>query len=79
MWSTLEVKRFIEIVSYHNTFSDNTVSYHGASIEIPDDTPKSTCTIAKENHSFNIFQDHFYNKLQRSKILLKYNDHLYDK
>ena len=43
--------------------------YHAASIRIPDDTPKST--ISKENDSFNI--------LQRSKILLKYTDHLYDK
>ena len=33
----------------------------------------------KENDSFNILQDHFYNKLQRSKMLLKYTDHLYDK
>ena len=53
------------------------VLYRGASIAIPDDTPKST--ISKENSSFNIFQDHFYNKLQRSKLLLKYTDHLYDK
>ena len=53
------------------------VLYRGASIAIPDDTPKST--ISKENSNFNIFQDHFYNKLQRSKLLLKYTDHLYDK
>ena len=53
------------------------VLYRGASIAIPDDTPKST--ISKENSSFNIFQDHFYNELQRSKLLLKYTDHLYDK
>ena len=53
------------------------VLYRGASIAIPDDTPKST--ISKENSSFNIFQDHFYNKLQRSKLLPKYTDHLYDK
>ena len=33
----------------------------------------------KKNDSFNIFQDHFYNKLQRSKMLLKYTDHLYGK
>ena len=36
------------------------VLHHGASIALPDDTPKST--ISKENNSFNIFQDHFYNK-----------------
>ena len=53
------------------------VLYRGASIEIPDNMPKST--ISKENDSFNIFKDHFYNKLQRSKMLLKYTDHLYDK
>ena len=41
------------------------------------DTPKRK--ISKENDSFNIFQDHFYNKLQRSAMLLKYTDHLYDK
>ena len=51
------------------------VSYIGASIAIPDDTPKST--ISKENDSFNIFQDHFYNKLQRSKMILKYTIYLY--
>ena len=44
---------------------------------IPDDTPYST--ISKEKDSFNIDQDHFYNKLQRYKMLLKYTDHLYDK
>ena len=49
----------------------------GASIMIPDNTPKST--ISKVNGSFNIFQDHFYNKLQRSKMLLKYTIHLYEK
>ena len=53
------------------------LSYCGASIAMPDNTSKSI--IAKENDSFNIFQDHFYNKLQRSKMLLKYTDHLYDK
>ena len=53
------------------------VSYHGASIAIPDDTPKST--IYKENDSFNIFQDHLYIKLQRSKMLLIYTEHLCDK
>ena len=26
-----------------------------------------------------MFQDHFYNKLRRSKLLLKYTDHLYGK
>ena len=49
------------------------VSYRGAGIVIPDDTPKST--ISKEDDSFNIFQDHFYNKFQRSKMLLKCTDH----
>ena len=53
------------------------ILYRGASIAIPDDTPKSA--ISKENDSFKIFQDHFYNKLQRSKMLLKYTDHLYEK
>ena len=53
------------------------VSYHGASIRIPDYMPKST--ISKENDSFNLFRDHFYNKLQRTKMLLKYTDQLYDK
>ena len=33
------------------------ISYRGASIAIPDDTPKST--ISKENNSLNIFQDYF--------------------
>ena len=33
---------------------------------IPDDMPRST--ISKDNDSFTIFQDHFYNKLQRSKM-----------
>ena len=51
--------------------------YHWASIAIPDDTPKSI--ISKENDSFNMFQNHFYNKLRRSKMLLKYTGHLYDK
>ena len=53
------------------------ISNGRASIEVADDMPKST--ISKENDSFNIFQDHFYNKLQISKMLLKYTDHLYDK
>ena len=63
---TLEAKQFIEDVSYHDTFSN-------------DDTPKNT--ISKETDSFNIFQDYFYNTLQRYKMLLKYTDHLhvYDK
>ena len=50
------------------------ISYLGASIAVPINVPKST--ISKENDSFNIFQDHFYNKLQRSKMLLKYTDEL---
>ena len=41
-----------------------------------DDTPKST--ISKENDIFNIFQGLFFNKLQSSKMLLKYTDHLHD-
>ena len=53
------------------------ISYLAASNAIPDNKPKSI--ISKENDSFNIFQDHFYNKLQRSKMLLKYTDLLYDK
>ena len=53
------------------------VSYHGDSITIPDDTPKSK--ISEENGSFIIFLNHFYNKLQRSKMFLNYTDHLYDK
>ena len=52
--------------------------YSGASIAIPDSTLQNT--ISNESDSFNIFQDHFYNKLhvQRSKMLLKYTDHLHD-
>ena len=46
-------------------------------ISCPEDTPRST--ISKENDSFNIFQDHFYNKLVSSKMLLKYTDNLNDK
>ena len=56
----LETKRFTEIVSYRDTSSDDTLSYRGASIAIPHDTPKST--VSKENDSFNILQDHFYNE-----------------
>ena len=32
-----------------------------------------------KQESFNIFQDHFYSKLQRSKMLLKYSDHIWNK
>ena len=39
------------------------VSYHWASIAIPDDTPKST--ISKENDNFNIFQDHLYSQITK--------------
>ena len=70
---SLEAKQFTEIIMYHDIFSDD---MH-ISNAIPDDTTKSI--ISKENNSFHIFQDHFYNKLQRSKMILKYTDHLYDK
>ena len=77
--SVVRMKRFIEILLYHILilFLMIRISNREASIMIPDDTPKST--ISKENDSFNIYQDHFCNKLQRSKMLLKYTDHLYDK
>ena len=56
------------IVSYHIAllFLKVRVLYHGASIVIPDDMSRGT--ISKENDSFTIFQDHYYNKLQRSKM-----------
>ena len=62
----VEAKGFIEIVLYPDTFSDDMHIVSWGKYAIPDKMPKST--ISKENDSFNIFQDHFYNKLQRSKM-----------
>ena len=74
----VEGKRVIESYCIVILFLTIRVSYRGACIMIPDNMPKST--VSKENDSFNIFQDHFYNKLGKAKMLLKYtDDHLYDK
>ena len=48
-------KRFIEIISYRDTFCDG-LRILGL-VSRYDNMPKNT--IPKENDSFNIFQDHF--------------------
>ena len=49
--------RFIEIVSYCDTFLIIRVSYRGAGIVVPDDTP--TSTISKEDDSLTYFKTIF--------------------
>ena len=51
--SLIGAKQFIEIVSYHDTFSDDKCIILWASIVLPDNMPKGK--ISKENDSFNIF------------------------
>ena len=46
----LEMKCFIEMVSYHDTFSDDKCIVLWASIAIPDYTPKSTISKGNDQH-----------------------------